>query len=595
MTPDAPHPLDFFGHLQWLDGRPLLHTIEPYRRDIFTQVLYTFDERSTAMARPRYDRALCGRAKKNWKSADLALAALYRFLVWPSAAGNDCFILANDEDQAGDDLALVKKLIACNPLLAREVTVNAKAIVRNDGRGTLQILPAKDIAGSHGKTYLFIGFDEIHAYRNHDLFEALSPDPTRPDALTWITSYAGIRHAPGVPLYDFMQAGKAGTDPRMYFSWYGGDFTTDPAFADLPAEQRANPSIGSWADRDYLEQQRARLPTHKYRRLHLNLPGAPEGAAFSMQHVMAAIVPGRRYLPYQPGVSYEAFVDMSGGSNDDAIFSVAHVDKGSGRKVLDCVISQAGKPPFNPRVAIKKFASAARDYHCHRVTGDDYAGETFKADFQAESLIYRPCEVPKSELYEELEPQLNAGEVELLDIPELQEQLLTLVWRGTKIDHEPSGHDDWANGAAGALWLVAEKHKGLEVWRRLGAAGKPRQPTAEEAAAEARRLLVLQQREVQLTAEQKWTTGGYLRPERLRIGDEPLTLLRFVKPCTFNDKGRLFYFPAGEWPVPTRLAGNWWLKTHATTVLPDTEPAQPQPPPAEPPKPSVPRLGFIVI
>ena len=49
---------------------------------------------------------------------------------------------------------------------------------------------------------------------------------------------------------------------------------------------------------------------------------------------------------------------------------------------------------------------------------------------------------------------MNAGEVELLDITELQEQLLTLVIRGDKIDHQPGDHDDYANAAAGALWLV---------------------------------------------------------------------------------------------------------------------------------------------
>ena len=29
----AAHPLDFFSELVWLDGRPLLDTIEPYRRN----------------------------------------------------------------------------------------------------------------------------------------------------------------------------------------------------------------------------------------------------------------------------------------------------------------------------------------------------------------------------------------------------------------------------------------------------------------------------------------------------------------------------------------------------------------------------------
>jgi hypothetical protein len=82
----APHPFDFFAQLVWLDGRPLMDTIEPYRRDIFESVLWTFD----ADGNPQINMAVNGRAKKNWKSTDLILAAFYRLLVWPSAAGNDC-------------------------------------------------------------------------------------------------------------------------------------------------------------------------------------------------------------------------------------------------------------------------------------------------------------------------------------------------------------------------------------------------------------------------------------------------------------------------------------------------------------------------
>lgn len=456
---EAPHPLDFFGHLVWLDGKPLVDTIEPYRRHIFEATLYTFDEDGT----PHYNFVVSGRAKKNWKTTDLILAALYRFHAWPSAHGNDGFILANDEAQAGDDLSLAKKLHAVNPVLDREVTISAKAITRNDSKGTLQILPARDAVGAHGKTYLFIGYDEIHGYRNHDLFEALAPDPTRRDVLTWITSYAGIRHAPGIPLYDFMQAGKRGDDPRMFFSWYGGDFTTDPAFAEKLPEERANPSMASWNNPGYLPQQRRRLPTHKFRRLHLNLPGAPEGAAFSGEHVMAAIVTGRKSLPPVSGVRYVAFVDMSGGSSDDAVLGIAHVQRETNRAVLDVIASQSGRPPFNPRAAVRKFAAVLKEYGIKRVTGDRYAGQTFRADFLEHEITYVPSDRSKHEIYEAVEPKLNAGEVELLDVPELQEQFLTLVWRGSKIDHQPGDHDDWANAACGAVLEAASGRQLMKI------------------------------------------------------------------------------------------------------------------------------------
>src|SRR5215470_18092871 len=123
-----------------------------------------------------------------------------------------------------------------------------------------------------------------------------------------------------------MQTGRRGEDLRMFFSWYGGDFTTDPDFADKPPEQRANPSMASWANDGYLEQQRRRLPTHKFRRLYLNLPGAPDGAAFSADAVMNAIASKGRRLEPEVGTSYSAFVDMSGGSSDDAVLASAHRD-----------------------------------------------------------------------------------------------------------------------------------------------------------------------------------------------------------------------------------------------------------------------------
>jgi phage terminase large subunit-like protein len=192
-------PLDFFSHLNWLDGRPLLDTIEPYRRDFLTKALYTFRDDGT----PLYNLVLSGRAKKNNKSTDLILAAFYRLLAWDSPAGNNGYVVANDEDQALDDLELARKLVLANPgTLKRDCTTLLKAIRRKDGRGEVRILPARDTVGSHGKTASFIGFDEIHGYRSWDLFEALAPDPTRADALQWITSYDTVYNSLGVPLYD---------------------------------------------------------------------------------------------------------------------------------------------------------------------------------------------------------------------------------------------------------------------------------------------------------------------------------------------------------------------------------------------------------
>jgi hypothetical protein len=102
-----------------------------------------------------------------------------------------------------------------------------------------------------------------------------------------------LYNTPGVPLFDLKKIGRSGSDPRMLFSWYSADLCTDAAFMDLPPEQRANPSMCSWPEgAEYLAQQKRRLPTSKYRRLHLNLPGAPEGAFFDQGKVLACIALG---------------------------------------------------------------------------------------------------------------------------------------------------------------------------------------------------------------------------------------------------------------------------------------------------------------
>jgi hypothetical protein len=441
---------DFLSRLRWLDGRPLLSVIEPYR----LRLLQEFFERDRA-GRLRRNLGLWGRAKKNWKTADLVTCALYAIVDEPAPGYDaDASLLANDKDQAAEDLGLAKKIVNANPVLLDWLKVKRDVIERRDARGFLEILPAGDVAGAHGKSRRFVGYDEIHGYRTWDVFEAMQPDPHRLDAQQLVTSYASLIHRPGVPLFDLIATGKAGTDARMLFSWYAADFSTDPDFADKSPEQRANPSMASWADPDYLAQQQRRLPAHKYRRLHLNLPGLPEGSAFAPEPVMDAIDRGVRSRPREAGVAYAAFVDMSGGSSDDAYLGIGYSDA-AGRKVLAVAMDQGQRAPFDPNKAVDRFVTVLRAYGITRVTGDKYAGTTFQHQFESAGITYLPCDRSKSELYEALEPELNGRRVWLLDIPVLEQQLLGLQWRGGRIDHPHGEHDDCANAVAGTMAVLA--------------------------------------------------------------------------------------------------------------------------------------------
>ncbi len=428
--------------LKWIDGSPIVERIENYRWRLFER----FDVWENG--RPKYNMKLDGRAKKNWKSGDLVLTALFRLLGNDERGGNQCFLVANDLAQAGDDLGLAKKIIQANPiLLGEDVEIQANTIIRVDGGGHLTILPAGDAVGLHGKTYIFCGYDEIHGQKGWDLFEALQPDPTRLEVQQAMTSYASIFHKPGVPLYDMFTRGKSGLDERMLFSWYAADYCTDPDFAGLDPESRANPSRASWDDQDYLKQQALRLPAHKFRRLHLNLPGLPEGSAFTAEKIMGAIDRGVLLRYPQPNVAYKAAVDTSGGSNDDAVLAIGHVDEDK-RAVIDRVMGQGPQPPFDMMAAVARFAEEMKKYRITKVSLDNYGGNTFKEAFRKLGIEPTVNEESASKMYEAFEPLLNGGRVILLDETMVEQQFLGLVWRGSKIDHPTGEHDDWSNAVA---------------------------------------------------------------------------------------------------------------------------------------------------
>ena len=442
--------LAFLRRLKWLDGSPLIQHVEPYRQRLFRQFFDTRDEQG----RLRYNLGLFGRSKKNWKTADADLTALYALCSDPQRGyDNDVSTLANDLDQARDDLDLGKKLVRCNPVLDEWLAIKKDRIERRDGRGYWEVLPAGDVKGAHGKSKRLVIYDEIHSYRDWDIIEAMQPDPHRLDAQQLFTTYASLFHRPGAPLFDMMRVGRAGSDPRMLFSWYAGDYCTDPAFVNAEPEARANPSRGSWADQAYLEQQRRRLPAHKYRRLHLNLPGLPEGSAFQPEPVMEAIDRGVSVRPPEEGLSYFAFVDMSGGSVDDAVLAIGHQDADD-RAVLDRVVNQGARPPFDPNKAVERFVGVLRDYGVSRVVGDRYAGQTFRVQFEEAGVAYEVADRTTSQLYEALEPRLNSHQVLLPDVATLEQQLLGLAWRGGKISHQNGEHDDWATAAAGLVQVI---------------------------------------------------------------------------------------------------------------------------------------------
>ncbi len=174
----------------------------------------------------------------------------------------------------------------------------------------------------------------------------------------------------------------------------------------------------------------------------------------SLEAVEAVTVPGRRELPYRAGLRYFAFADMSGGVGDAAALAVAHWE--DGRAVLDLV--REVPAPHSPEDATREFAETLKAYRLSEVTSDRYAAQWAVDRFREHGVKLSHSDKSRSEIYLELLPAVNSGQVALLDHQKLRVQLTSLERRTSRacrdsVDHPPHGSDDLANAVAGALTL----------------------------------------------------------------------------------------------------------------------------------------------
>jgi len=196
-------------------------------------------------------------------------------------------------------------------------------------------------------------------------------------------------------------------------------------------------------------------------------------AAFvSREVVEASIVRGRHELWPQPGIQYWGFCDPSGGSGSDSMtLAVAHSEGELGeRRILDAI--REWRPQFSPDDVTKEAAQTLNHYGITTIRGDRFGGDWIAERFREHGIGYEPAEKPKTQIYTEFLPLLNAARTELLDHPRLLAQLCQLERRSVRgsgrevIDHAPNGHDDVANAVAGAL-IGAGIERSLLAWRGM--------------------------------------------------------------------------------------------------------------------------------
>jgi hypothetical protein len=197
----------------------------------------------------------------------------------------------------------------------------------------------------------------------------------------------------------------------------------------------------------------------------------------SIEYVEACTRSSPVEIPYNKAITYNGFVDPSGGRSDGMTLCIGHKEKAGthDRYVID--VLREKKPPFSPEAVVEEFAELLREYRITKVSGDRYAGEWPRERFAAHRINYDPSAKPKSDLYRDMLPLLTGGRIELPPIRKLGTQLTSLERRTARggrdsIDHPPGAHDDMANAVAGAASAITA-HSG----KRIGALSGTRRKT----------------------------------------------------------------------------------------------------------------------
>ena len=423
-------------------------------------------DRLTPPAKPFKEATLiCGR--RGGKSRVLALVATYLATVpdYSSflAPGEvpTIAVIAADRKQARSIFRFITGLVHGTPLLKPMVETETTDTLLLRRGGTIPWTVAIEIHTAsfrvtRGYTFAAVLADEVAFWRSED---SANPDEEilgaiRPGLSTIPTSMLLVASSPYAQRGALFKAFRQhyGRDDARVLVWRGTTAEMNPAVdpAIIAEAYEADPAS---AAAEYGAEFRNDV------------------AAYVAREVVEDVTESGTYeRPAVSGASYVAFVDPSGGRSDSMTLAIGHREGEAG--VLDVV--REVRPPFSPDAVVAEFATLLKAYGVNELEGDRWGGEWPVEAFQKQGITYTQAAKPKSDLYREMLPILNAGRCRLLDLPRLIAQLCGLERRTARggrdsIDHAPGAHDDIANVVAGVLVMTAGQEDAASIWAKVGA------------------------------------------------------------------------------------------------------------------------------
>jgi hypothetical protein len=309
---------------------------------------------------------------------------------------------------------------------------------------TLEVRPAS-FRKLRGPTYVAVIADELAfwyvdaAYANPDveILNAVEPGLATTGGPLILASSPHARR--GVLWDVFRRHYGAGGDPRILV-------------AHAPS-RTLNPSLPQRVVDRALEKDRTRATAEYLAEFRTDVEG------FVALEVVESCVGDHREMLPAAGVTYRAFVDPSGGSEDAMTLAIAHKTTRPDERVIVDAVREV-RPPFSPSAVVDDFAVLLQRYRISKVVGDHYGGEFVRESFRKHGISYELAKQSKSDLYRDLLPLLNSGRITLPRHDRLVSQIVGLERRVSRagrdsIDHAPGDHDDIANAVGGVIGAIS--------------------------------------------------------------------------------------------------------------------------------------------
>jgi len=437
---------NWLGHDTWKTWRAFLAALFALPMDDDARAAYKQFTGRDDVPREQANEAflICGR--RSGKSRIAAATAVYLAafrkydkILAPGEIGT-VMVIASDKRQARTVLSYIDAFFSQLPILSRMVEQRTKEQILLTNRIRIEVHTAS-FRSIRGYTVVAAILDEIAFFSTGDSAE--------PDTEIVAALRPAMATVPGALLLGISSPyAKRGVLYQMFREYYAK--ANAPVLVWKAATREMNPTVSlATITAAYLRDSAS--------------ASAEYGAEFrsdietflSVETIEQRVVRGRTELPPLGGVSYQGFVDPSGGANDSMVLAIAHEEKGYA--VLDCIVEVAA--PFAPEEVTRQFCATLKRYRVGEVFGDRYSAEWCAQTFNKFGVHYRPSEKNRSEIYLEFLPAVMSGTVELLDNRRLVSQLASLervTGRGRDVvDHPPGGKDDVANAVCGAIALVA--------------------------------------------------------------------------------------------------------------------------------------------